>query len=131
MRSTAQGGPEPPRELLPPGRGLDVAALARLFDDATNSYKHLLFRALLEEFREGGFKARVFPLSRLASGMLAAAWYPCRVHRLSLGAQDKVARALVGVDFVEDGLPPAGKVRKAFLDRMPDVATSCASFPSA
>lgn len=34
-------------EILPVRRGLDVGALARLFDDATNSYKHLFFRALL------------------------------------------------------------------------------------
>ena len=25
-----------------------------VYDDATNSYKHLFFRALLEEFRDGG-----------------------------------------------------------------------------
>src|SRR5271167_230096 len=94
---------------------------ARLFDDATNSYKHLFFRAILEEFRDGGFQNRVFPLSRLAVGMLAAAWYPCRVHRLSLGVQDQVADVLRGVDFIEDGLPPAAKLRQALLAKSPDV----------
>ncbi len=107
--------------VLPAAVGLDVGVLARLFDDATNSYKHLFFRALLDEFREGGFENRVFPLSRLAVGMLAAAWYPCRVHRLSLGVQDKVADALSRVDFIEDGLPPAAKVRQALLDKSPTV----------
>ena len=58
--------------VLPAAVGLDVGVLARLFDDATNSYKHLFFRALLDEFRERGFQNRVFPLSRLAVGMLGA-----------------------------------------------------------
>jgi hypothetical protein len=110
-----------PHDVLPPVPGLDVGTLARLFDDASNSYKHLFFRALLDEFREGGFKTRVFPLSRLASGMLASAWYPCRVHRLSLGVQDKVAEALGRVDFIEDGLPSGAKVRRALIDKTPDV----------
>jgi hypothetical protein len=107
--------------VLPAGLGLDVGALARLFDDATNAYKHLLFRALLEEFREGGFQTSIFPLSRLASGMLAAAWYPCRVHRLSLGVQDQVAKVLGAVDFIGEGLPPAAKVRQEMLAKSPDV----------
>ena len=113
--------PEPLRDFLVPARGLDVAALARLFDDATNSYKHLFFRAILDEFREGGFTNRVFSLARLAAGMLAAAWYPCRVHRLSLGVQDKVAAALTRVDFIKDGLPPSAKVRQALIDKTPDI----------
>lgn len=121
FRQEKQGRTPAPHGVLPRGRGLDVAALARLFDDATNSYKHLFFRALLDEFREGGFEARVFPLSRLAVGMLAAAWYPCRIHHLLLGVQDKVATALAAVDFVEDGLPPAAKVRQALLAKAPDV----------
>ena len=122
MRPGGHDKLEPPRDVLPPSRGLDVGALARLFDDATNSYKHLFFRAVLDEFREGAFKERVFPLARLAAGMLAAAWYPCRVHRLSLDVQDKVAEALAQVDFIKDGLPPAAKVRQALIDRTPDVA---------
>lgn len=42
-------------------------------NDATNFCKHLLFRAVLEEFREGAFNDRVFPLPRLAIGILTAA----------------------------------------------------------
>ena len=91
--------------------------MSRLIDYATNSYKHLFFTALLEEFRDSEFKSRVFAMSRFAIGMLAAAWYPCRVHRLSLGAQDQVAKALKQVDFIEDGLPPISKVRQALLRR--------------
>jgi hypothetical protein len=40
-----------PRGVLPAGLGLDVGALARLFDDATNAYKHLFFGALLARLR--------------------------------------------------------------------------------
>ena len=119
--SNEEGLAQTQREILPAARGLDVLALARLFNDATNSYKHLFFRALLDEFRDGGFEARVFPLPRLAVGMLAAAWYPNRVHLLSLGVQDKVAAALKAVDFVEEGLPSPTKVRQALLAKTPDV----------
>ena len=108
------------RDVLPRSHGLDVGALARLFDDATNSYRHLFFRAILEEFREGGFTNRVFSLRRLAAGMLAAAWYPCRVHRLLLGVQDKVAEALARVEVLKDGLPSAANVRRALIEMAPD-----------
>lgn len=109
--------PEPLRDFLVPARGLDVAALARLFDDATNSYKHLFFRAILDEFRGGGFTNRAFSLARLAAGMLAAAWYPCRVHRLSLGVQDDAEPFdLVAVD-IPIGLLDAFEIGGRCCDR--------------
>jgi hypothetical protein len=63
----------------------------------------------------------MFPLARLAVGMLAAAWYPCRVHRLSLGVQDQVAKSLVGIEFIKEELPTGARVRQALLAKSPDV----------
>ena len=109
------------RDVLPSAEGLDLVAFARLFEDGATSYKHLFFRALLEEFRNGGFTERVFPLARLAIGMLASAWYPCRVHRLSFGPQDQVAKVLACIDFVGDAEPPAAAIRKALSTKRMDV----------
>jgi RNA polymerase sigma factor (sigma-70 family) len=101
------------RDVLPPARSLDLDAFARLFEDTATSYKHLFFRAILEEFRLGGYRERIFSFSRLAVGMLEASWYPCRVHGLSLGLRDQVAKILARVAFVDHGDPPTGAIRTA------------------
>ena len=109
-----------PPHLLPTDRGLDVGALSRLFDDTTNSYKHLFFEALLGEFRDGGFAGGVFPLDALAVGMLAAAWHPARVYRLSLGLRDQAAEVLARIELGEDGPVPARQLKAALAARDPD-----------
>jgi hypothetical protein len=102
---------EPPSSPLPTTDGIDVGVLSRLFDDATNSYKHLLFDALLQAFMDGGFKATKVSLNQLAIGMLAEAWHPVRVYRLSLGAQDKVAATIQTIDFGSDNPIPHAQLR--------------------
>ena len=91
-------------DLLPRSSGLNVGALSRLFDDATNSYKHLFFEAILEEFRESGFAETIFPFDVLATGMLSAAWHPTRVYRLSLGVRDQAAEILAHIELGETAL---------------------------
>ena len=110
---------EPPTpsgaDTLPSARGLHVGALSRLFGDATNSHKHLFFAALLEEFRANAFEKRSFLLSTLAIGILAAAWRPCRVHRLSLGVQNQVAKTLEAIDFNAKAPPQPGSAEGELL----------------
>jgi hypothetical protein len=96
---------------LPTTDGLDVGVLSRIFDDATNSYKHLLFDALLQAFKDGAFKATKLSLNQLAVGMLAGAWHPVRVYRLSLGAQDKIAATIQAIDFENDNPIPHVQLR--------------------
>jgi hypothetical protein len=96
---------------LPTTDGLDIGVLSRIFDDATNSYKHLLFDALLQAFKDGAFRATKLSLNQLAVGMLAEAWHPVRVYRLSLGAQDKIAATIQAIDFENDNPIPHVQLR--------------------
>lgn len=105
---------------LPPGQGLDIGAFSRLFDDTTNSYKHLFFEALLGEFRDEGLTGKIFSLDALAVGMLTAAWHPARVYRLSLGLRDKAAEILAHIEVGEDGPIPAPRLKAALTARGPD-----------
>lgn len=98
---------------LPSSCGLDIGAFSRLFNDTTNSYKHLFFDALLTEFREKNFKASCFSLEDLSIGMLAAAWHPVRVYRLSLGVRDQATILLSHVQFGEDGPIPSRRLKAA------------------
>lgn len=62
---------------LPRAQNLNVSALSRTLDDATNSYKYVFFLALLELLSHTGFDAsRMIPLRTLATEMLVIAWYP-------------------------------------------------------
>lgn len=75
--------------------------MSRVFEETTNSYKFLFFLALLELARDSNFCDRlILDLRSLAVRMLALAWYPAVVFRLSLGAQDQVAEGLreLGID---------------------------------
>lgn len=72
--------------LLPDSRRPDVGALSRLFDDATTSYKHLFFQAILNGYRDRGFAGTRFTFKTLTIGMLEAAWYPSKIFRLTLGS---------------------------------------------
>lgn len=106
--------------LLPQSCKLDIGALSRLFDDTTNSYKHLFFEALLEAFREGGFTERVFQLEDLAIGMLVAAWYPSRVFHLTLGSRDQVSEILAGLKIDEDGAIASSQLKAILKLSNPD-----------
>ncbi|HXE73982.1 MAG TPA: HNH endonuclease domain-containing protein [Candidatus Nitrosotenuis sp.] len=81
--------------ILPEGEGVDPGRLARLFVNTTNSYKYLLFLALLDAV-EASYDAAEVRVSRrqLALGMLEHAWYPHHYFRLSFGLQDRVGRIL-------------------------------------
>lgn len=80
---------------LPASNQINVAALARLFDETTNSYKYLFFISLLDILRRRQFDV-LSPISfkELVIEMLANAWYPYIYFKLSFGTQDKIADQL-------------------------------------
>ena len=80
---------------LPESNQVNVAALARFFDDTTNSYKYLFFISLLDILRRRQFDV-LSPISfkELGIEMLANAWYPHIYFKLSFGTQDKIAEQL-------------------------------------
>jgi hypothetical protein len=87
-------------ERLPNSEQVNVAALARLFGDTTNSYKFLSFLSLLDILKRRHFDVTT-PISfqELIVEMLANAWYPHSFFKLSFGAQDKVAQKLDSLDL--------------------------------
>jgi hypothetical protein len=58
------------RSKFPALENLEVAALARIFADTTNSYKLLFFKSLLQAFADSNFEKRAFYLDDLAIDML-------------------------------------------------------------
>ncbi len=87
-------------ERLPNSQQVNVAALARLFGDTTNSYKFLFFQLLLDILKRRHFDVTT-PISfqELIVEMLANAWYPHSFFKLSFGAQDKVAQKLDSLEL--------------------------------
>jgi hypothetical protein len=68
---------------LPQSGDIDVAKLARAFDDTTQCYKFLFFRALLERFKKTG--ERTVALTDILAGMIESAWWPVMHYRLTIG----------------------------------------------
>ncbi|HEY3998891.1 MAG TPA: HNH endonuclease domain-containing protein [Candidatus Xenobia bacterium] len=80
---------------LPPWQGLNIGALSRLFSERTNSYKFLMFRALLDILKAYRFDvAEPIPFQKLAVEILMNAWYPHCFFKLSFGRQDRLAQWL-------------------------------------
>ena len=83
---------------LPASERVDVSVLAGLFANTTNSYKYLLFLALLDEL-ERRYSSQEpaderIGLRDLAVGMLLNAWYPHVFFKLSFGVQDQISKIL-------------------------------------
>lgn len=71
---------------LPDDEKLDVARLAAVFGDTTNSYKFYWFLAILDSLRENG--QSLISLRELSLRMVANVWYPLDYFKLSFGKQD-------------------------------------------
>ena len=78
---------------LPSSNQLDINALARLFQDTTNSYKYLFFLALLCWVQNNPKKTKV-AFKEIAVDMLAIGWYPLKYYHLSFGKQDQVGKTI-------------------------------------
>ena len=80
---------------LPESEQLNISALCRLFDNATNSYKYVFFLSLLDIL-----KRRLFDVSlpidtrEITIEMLGNTWYPHTYFKLSFGLQDKITEKL-------------------------------------
>lgn len=78
---------------------VNVTCLARIFWDTTNSYKYLFFLALLDLVGDDvADKVRVRS-REVAIGMLAWAWYPHFLFRLSFGTADRIPEFLGGLSL--------------------------------
>ncbi len=74
---------------------LNVEALARIFNETTNSYKILFFRAVLSTISRGQLNAqRNILLSDITAKMLVSAWIIAGYYRLSFGSSDKLSSIL-------------------------------------
>lgn len=80
--------------ILPRWEGLNITALQRSTARYTNSYKFVYLLALLDALNETSFKTGIISLIDLAERMLALAWYPHTMFKLSFGKQDMIGRAL-------------------------------------
>lgn len=80
---------------LPYSSELDVAALSRIFANATNSYKFVFFLSYLDILKRRDFTANE-PISfqELIVEMLANSWYPHIYFKLSFGLQDQIISKL-------------------------------------
>lgn len=84
-----------PPTILPLNAELEVAPLARLFDETTNSYKFVFFLSLLDILKRNQFRAGdPIPFRDLVVEMLANSWYPHTYFRLSFGRQDQITARL-------------------------------------
>ena len=92
---------------LPASPEVEVAKLASVFNETTNSYKFYWLLAILEELAETG--AAKLPMRNLSLRMLAGVWYPLDYFKLSFGKQDgfKKLANFVSVRVVIDNRPTA------------------------
>lgn len=77
--------------------------LGQVFNDTTNSYKLVWFMAILSLLQRS--ESRVMPLASIFTEMAAVAWHPVCLFRLSLGGQDKLHHAILGLHR-QSQLPP-------------------------
>ncbi len=86
---------------LPDSALVDKNILLQLFKDTTNSYKYLYFMGLLNLLKRENFNKLTFPLEEIGYQMLALAYYPYRVFKLSFGLQDQICKELDNLKLSE------------------------------
>jgi hypothetical protein len=79
---------------LPDSALVDKNILLQLFNNTTNSYKYLFFMGLLESLKRENFNKLTFSLDEIGYQMLALAYYPYRLFKLSFGLQDQICSEL-------------------------------------
>jgi hypothetical protein len=80
---------------LPNSPELDIAALSRIFDKVTNSYKYLFFLSLLDILQRRQFDVEApITFREIIIEILANAWYPHTYFQLSFGTQDQITSSL-------------------------------------
>lgn len=87
---------------LPQSSNLDIAALSRLFQSTSTSYKFIFFLAILNKLQSKHWKDGEpirFTLEDLAVEMALLSWYPAKFYKLSFGWQDQVAKIISQLRF--------------------------------
>lgn len=87
---------------LPQSPNLDIAALSRLFQSTSTSYKFIFFLAILNKLQNKHWKEGEqiqFTLEDLAVEMALLSWYPVKFYKLSFGWQDQVAKIISQLEF--------------------------------
>lgn len=83
---------------------LDVESLSRIFNDTTNSYKILFFRAVLLTIQKRQLNEhRRIPLLEITAKMLVSAWITARYYRLSFGVSDQLSSILEALALDHSG----------------------------
>lgn len=87
---------------LPQNNKLDIAALSRIFQSTSTSYKFLFFMAILHQLQSKHWNEKesvCLELEDLAAEMALLSWYPIKFYKLSFGWQDQVAKIINNLDF--------------------------------
>ena len=87
---------------LPQDKKLDIAALSRVFQSTSTSYKFLFFMAILSQLESKHWKegdSICLTLEDLAAEMALISWYPVKFYKLSFGWQDQVSKIINKLDF--------------------------------
>ena len=87
---------------LPKNKKLDIAALSRIFQSTSTSYKFLFFMAILSQLESKHWKegeSICLTLEDLAAEMALLSWYPVKFYKLSFGWQDQVSKIISKLDF--------------------------------
>jgi hypothetical protein len=79
---------------LPNNNNVPISEFCCIFDNVTNSYKYLFFKALLEQLKANDFKNRNLQLDSIMIEMIVQAWYPCVFFKIFLGKQDQIPKFL-------------------------------------
>lgn len=78
---------------LPTFETLPIAAFSSIFSDTTNSYKLYWMYAIIDILKNEGIESEI-EQKDIAIRMIALAWYPVAVFKLSLGKQDQMTKTV-------------------------------------
>ena len=87
---------------IPESSKLNTSALARLFDNKSESYKLFWFKAILHEVAKGN---RTIYFKDLIDRMIVDAWYMVSEYKLNLGPSDTLEKTVLYISEKERFLP--------------------------
>lgn len=97
---------------------LDVDILSRIFNDTTNSYKILFFRAVLLTIQRRQLNGQLrIPLREISAKMLVSAWIITSYYRLSFGSSDQLSSLLEQLALASSGKNLSAPDFETFLER--------------
>lgn len=97
--------------MLPTSTDVDALTLGSAFKETTNSYKFLWLLAILELLHRSNFEKENLGTDAIIREMLAQAWAPSQLFRLSLGNQDRVESVISSINGLDRQLPKMAAIR--------------------